>query len=226
MISGKDVIQINSSLHFPVKIFVIDGGNLLFKVKWLKGSTFENIFQSYEKYVLNHYGPNSIIVFDGYPDEPSTKDSTHLQRKSTKTGRFVRITPHMKLNMKKETFLSNLKNKNLFNNLLQTYINERVNGIIAIQDRGDADYLTAKTAIERSKNNTVIFISADTDVLVLLIYGTHDTSRKKIFMTAESISASRSQPKVWDVYEIRFSLGDVVCNKILAIHAFFGCDTV
>ena len=28
--------------------YVIDGGHLLFKLKWTKGSTFERIFQSYE----------------------------------------------------------------------------------------------------------------------------------------------------------------------------------
>ena len=59
--------------------YVIDGGNLLFKLKWKKGSTFENIFQSYENYVLKRYGPNTVIVFDGYPEEPSTKDTTHLR---------------------------------------------------------------------------------------------------------------------------------------------------
>ena len=54
--------------------YVIDGGHLLFKMKWKKGSTFERILQSYENYVLKHYGPNAVIVSDGYPDEPNTKD--------------------------------------------------------------------------------------------------------------------------------------------------------
>ena len=140
---------------------VIDGGNLLFKLKWKKGSTFENIFQSYEKCVLKHYGPNTIIVFHGYPEEPSTKDTTHLHRKSTKTGRFVNIAPHMKLNVKKDLFLSMLKNKNLFNQMLKDYINTRSSGIQAIQENGDADYLLAQAAITKSKDNQIGVISAD-----------------------------------------------------------------
>ena len=102
------------------------------------------------------------------PDEPNTKDTTHLHRKSTKAGRFVNITPHMKFNMKKDVFLSVLKNKNLFNQMLKDYINTRSSGIQAIQDNADADYLIAQTAITRSKDNQVVVISADTNMLVMI----------------------------------------------------------
>ena len=52
---------------------------------------------SYENHLLKHYG-NVIVVFDGFPDETDTKDTTHLRHTFSKTGRFVNITPHMKLN--------------------------------------------------------------------------------------------------------------------------------
>ena len=42
-------------------------------MKWEKGPTFEEIFLSYEKYVLKHYGPNSIIDVDGYPKDLQSK---------------------------------------------------------------------------------------------------------------------------------------------------------
>ena len=90
-----------------------------------KGSTFEEIFLSYENYVLKHYGPNSIIIFDGYPQGPSTKDTTYLRRRCTKAGKFVNITRHMKLNMKKGLFLYVLNNSD--------------SGIQAIQDDAVAD---------------------------------------------------------------------------------------
>ena len=102
----------------------------------------------------------------------------------------------MKLNMKKDVFLSVQKNKNLFNRMLKDYINTRSSGIQAIQDNADADYLIAQTAITRSKDNKVVVISADTDVLVLLIHGADDSTRHKIFLTSESVTAAKSLPKV------------------------------
>lgn len=150
--------------------------------------------------------------------EPDTKDTTHLRRKLSKTGRFVNITPHMKLNMKKEKFLSVLKNKQLFNNMLMNHINSSSSGIHALQDD-----LIAQTAIDVSKENHVIVISADTDVLVLLVHGA-DSTKEKIFLTSDSSTSSSS--KIWDVYQIIESLGSELCQNILSVHAFLGCDTI
>ena len=41
--------------------------------------------KQYENYLLQHFGANSAIIFDGYDSGPSTKDSEHLRR-STKCG--------------------------------------------------------------------------------------------------------------------------------------------
>ena len=204
-------------------IHVLDGGNLLFKMKWTKGATFEEIFNSYVNYVLKHYGKRSIIVFDGYPDTPSTKDTTHIRRKANKLGRSVNITPHMKLNMRKDAFLSVLKNKNLFNKMLTEYINNGNSGLSAIQENGDADYLLVKTAVNCSQEEEVVVISADTDVLILLIHHAC-TSSHKIFLTSEPTN-SKSSPKCWDISYTKYVLGSEVSNNILQIHAILGCDT-
>ena len=131
----------------------------------------------------------------------------------------------MKLNMKKERYQSVLKNKNFFNTMLKDHINNSSTGIQAIKDVGDADYLVAQTAIMKSKDNEVVVISADTDVLILLIHGT-DISGCKIYLTSDSVTSGRSAPKVWDIHDIIVNLGDDVCRNILIIHSFFGCDTV
>ena len=44
---------------------VLDGGSLMFRVKWLRGATFSNIFEDYERYVLSNFGENAEIGFDG-----------------------------------------------------------------------------------------------------------------------------------------------------------------
>ena len=80
--------------------YVLDGGSLVHKAKWCKGDTFINIFNSYINYVTKKYGYGAV-VFDGYPEVPTTKDATHIRRKAKKFGRSVNISPHLKLNMTK-----------------------------------------------------------------------------------------------------------------------------
>ena len=53
-----------------------------------------------------------------------------------------------------------------------------------------------------------------------------EDSTCKIFFTLESVTSTRSVPKVWDINGIQSTLGPNVCHNMLAIHAFFGCDTV
>ena len=55
--------------------FVLDGGALLQRIPWSRGSLYKDIFKSYSEYVTRKYG-EAVIVFDGY-EGPSTKDMTH-----------------------------------------------------------------------------------------------------------------------------------------------------
>ena len=58
-------------------LFVLDGGSLLQRLPWLKNATFESICQSYVDYVTKRY-QNVVVVFDGNPNCPTTKDVTHM----------------------------------------------------------------------------------------------------------------------------------------------------
>ena len=52
--------------------YVLDGGALIHRIPWPRGSTFESICEMYVKYVKRHYGL-AAVVFDGYSYEMSTK---------------------------------------------------------------------------------------------------------------------------------------------------------
>ena len=52
-------------------IFVVDGGALLHSVRWMKGTTSEELCENYVQYVQRHY-KTCTVVFDGYR-VPSTK---------------------------------------------------------------------------------------------------------------------------------------------------------
>jgi len=77
--------------------YVLDGGALLHRIPWPRArrATFENISQLYVNYVTQKYGTTAIIVFDGYSDNPTTKDATHLRRTGHCTGVTVHFTGEM-----------------------------------------------------------------------------------------------------------------------------------
>ena len=59
--------------------FVLDGGSLLHRIPWQRGTTYNDICRQYTNYVTRKYGC-AIIVFDGYEESMSTKNSTQARR--------------------------------------------------------------------------------------------------------------------------------------------------
>ena len=55
--------------------FVLDGGTLLQRIPWSLGATYNSICKIYVQYVQDHFGKEAVIVFDGYEQGPTTKDS-------------------------------------------------------------------------------------------------------------------------------------------------------
>ena len=62
----------------PVK-YILDGGSLIQKIQWTKGTTFGQICDQYINYLQKKY-PDCLIVFDGYTTGASIKDCTHFRR--------------------------------------------------------------------------------------------------------------------------------------------------
>ena len=75
--------------------YIRDGGALLHRIPWPRGSTYDSVCLLYVRYVTQRYG-RCAIVFDGSKDEPSTKDATHLRRTGASTGVTVNFTGAIK----------------------------------------------------------------------------------------------------------------------------------
>ena len=73
---GKDYQMITPSEIITTDVSVVDGGALLRKTTRKKGIKFKDIVHLYKNYVKSNYG-QSTIVFDGYGNNPSTKDHQH-----------------------------------------------------------------------------------------------------------------------------------------------------
>ena len=90
--------------------YVLDGGALLHRLPWPQGSIYDDVCQMYVNHVKQRYG-TAVLVFDGYTNEPSTKDAIHLIRTRTCLGVTVHFTGDMLIQSKKDEFVANEENK-------------------------------------------------------------------------------------------------------------------
>ena len=65
-------------------------------------------------------------------------------------------------------------------------------------------------------------IGEDIDLLILLLYFCKKPSDYKLFFRSDR---GKKESTIHDIYDYRAKLGDNICNSILFIHGFSGCDT-
>ena len=200
--------------------YVLDGGALLHRLPWPRGSTYDNVCQMYVKYVTQKYG-SATIVFDGYNDEPTTKDATQLRRTGACPSVTVHFTGEMIIQSKKEDFLNNKINKQRFINYLSDKL-ERV-GCSIDHAKHDADFLIVQTAVASTRMKDTVLVGDDTDLLVLLLHHA-DMNTHELFLAPEPKQASKTK-RVWCIKQSKELLGPVICDNLLFIHAILGCDT-
>jgi len=201
--------------------YVLDGGALIHRVPWSNGQTYVDVCNKYVQYVRSRYPGRVTIVFDGYDDNPSTKDCAHMRRNSSQ-GQMVTFKPDMEIKLKKDKFLSNPINKQLFINLLSSQL--RDSGYNTLHASGDADLQIVTAAVTLSQSSPTILVGDDTDLLILLCYHAKDALHD-IFFKPESKSGSKKSGRIWNIKKVRGSLGEAVCDNILFLHAILGCDT-
>lgn len=109
----KDAPGITGQVHY-----VLDGGALVQRIPWARGSTYKGICTQYTEYVTKKYG-QAKVVFDGY-DGTSTKGTAHQRRARGNAGATVTFDEDMQATMKEEQFLANKTNKQHFINMLST----------------------------------------------------------------------------------------------------------
>lgn len=196
--------------------YVIDGGALVHRVRWLNEATFQEIAKMYVSYVRRHYGTASI-VFDGYEDL-STKSNEHLRRIKSKCEDIIVNEINTLATTHQERFLSNEYNKRQLITLISQHLLS--DGQQVKNCSGDADTSIVETAITLATNaeDTVVVIADDTDVAVMLMYHWKDSIQDIIFY-------SERLQKGWSIKSTQLSIV-ALKEHLLFIHTWSGCDTV
>ena len=199
--------------------YVLDGGALLQRIPWSRGSTYGDICHQYTEYVARKY-MDAIVVFDGY-ENINTKHMTHQRRSKGKAGATVTVAANMTTTMKKDQFLANQKNKQQFIFLLSAELEK--NNCKTYHAPGDADLLIVQKAVQSATTSNTVLVGEDTDLIVLLCYHARLDSHD-LFVRPEP-KKNTKKLRVWNIRATKEKLGQDICNNILFIHAILGCDT-
>ncbi|XP_066924439.1 uncharacterized protein [Clytia hemisphaerica] len=193
---------------------VLDGGALLHRVPWSKGTRFDEVAKAYVSYVRRHYG-KARIVFDGYEDPMSIKASEHIRRSSKGSSRNINVIPDNNVPYSKERFLSNNHNKSQLIDLLKRSF--QAEGHTVKVCRGVADALIVKDALECAERKDVVVVADDTDVAVMLLYHWKENLHD-IYLLQENTG------KCWSIKQSSNKIKDIK-DHLLFIHAWSGCDS-
>ena len=175
----------------------------------------------YVRYVIQKYSTGTAIVFDGYKDEPTTKDATQLRRTGVCPSVTVHFSGDMIIQSKKENFLTNKENKQRFIVFLSEKL-ERA-GCTVHHARHDADVLIVQTAIAYARMKDTVLVGDDTDLLVRLLHYA-DLNAHELFFAPEPKQTTKAV-RIWCIKQTKELLGPKVCDHLLFIHAILGCDT-
>ena len=91
------------------------------------------------------------------------------------------------------------------------------------QSPSDADQLIVMTTVESTERQPTVLIGEDMDLLVLLLYPQRSKTANRYF-SIPSQSHEKTGGRLWDILSAKLKLGDTLCDQILFLHAFFGCD--
>ena len=105
--------------------------------------------------------------------------------------------------------------------LISTALTKR--GCHVIQSPGDADVDIVQATVERSRHCTTTLFGEDTDLPILLLHYPR-TDNEIIYFRSNGNKQSKEH-RVYNINLLKETLGDDVCNELLFVHAYSGCDS-
>ena len=124
-------------------------------------------------------------MFDGYANEPTIKDVTHLRVAGGCAAPTVHVSEQTPLCLQKETFLANM-NKHAKQQLGD-------GGLLNHTCEGGADTLIVKTAMDCAELANTVLVGGGMDRLVLLCYHAYMNSKYLFFPPKPEANCTKFQ---------------------------------
>ncbi|GBM84067.1 hypothetical protein AVEN_157682-1 [Araneus ventricosus] len=200
-------------------VYIIDGGYLLHRVLWNRGSTFSSIYDNYVTYVRTKYKSTALVIFDGYPENETvggTKCAERARRTRKQTSSEVMFAETMIPTVSQEKFLANPKNKDRLISILMNKFSS-LNMTCKKADE-DADCLIVNSALALAPTHlSVVVLGEDIDLFVILI-GICTFDNVYFVKPGKGRIAEK-------MFAPHTASEKTIADNILFIHAMSGCDT-
>lgn len=197
--------------------YYIDGGMLLYKMKWPTDCKYIKVFEDYIFYLRKHFGNNISVVFDCY-NEDTNKAAERYRRSMKVASKEFNFTKDSQLSVSQEKFLSNYNNKSRFIEYLKEELQKNANK--CYQGKGEADELLVEISVKESTNLQKVIVAEDIDVLVILT-GRAKAEEEIYFLKIgkQNVDAAVYSSKSFEMINPNSS------KLIIFAHCFTGCDS-
>ena len=169
---------------------------------------------SYVKHV-DGMGKGIYIIFNGYLSS-NTKDYCHRKRNPIQSN-AIELTSSMLLDYRKDLFLSNNGNKQMFIDLLAIRLINAGHNIFQYTD--DADTIIVDRAIELAEEFNVCVNASDTDIFILLINKLKLSTPSTVYLIQEKSN------RTINIATLILVIPEAKKKNILLYHAMSRCDT-
>lgn len=177
-------------------------------------------YARYVEFTVRKYGKSAHIIFNKCDTGPSIMDEKNRRKKNFGPEiSFIGATP---LNTKKPEFLSNTTNRNQFIDMLSEKLVET--GFTVAETTDDANILIAKTAVSISAEKMTVVVGEEAILLVLLCFYAKDENSGLYLRSCKKIKSTKTS-RLWDIKEMKISLGAKKCELLLFVNAFGGCQS-
>lgn len=196
--------------------YVIDGGHILHSIVWPRPATYGEVINNYVSHVKNRYGETCIIVFDGYPDYPTTKGNEQERRAARRTSSDININENTVTTTTQSDFPANNNNTKLLIEQLSAQFRRQE---VRLQD-ADVSIIVA-AAVEMASNGARVVVAGQDTYLLILLTTSSTDSLNIWFLRPRSGNKQSSSffiPKQRDLHR------DTL-DCLLFLHAITGCDT-
>ena len=118
---------------------------------------------------MQHYGGQSVVVYDGYGSSLSDKAAEQQRRDTQSISADILFECDMKTTITHKAFLANGKNKGRLMGKLIIELPRA--GVLVKQDPAEADHRMVSTALTlaHTERKSVVVVGTDTDLLVMFI---------------------------------------------------------
>ena len=140
----KSTVDVHARLPQHCKC-VSDGGHLLHVVPWQTAAAYKQVCEAHVTYTVQHYGGQSVVVFDCYGSSASAKAAEQQRHATQSIPADIMFECDMKTTTTQKAFLANSNNKARLIDKLTAELQRA--GVLVKQDTANADHPSVSTAL-------------------------------------------------------------------------------